>query len=168
VVLLLDHSHGFGFLTPDQKSLPNNVSLAICGSLAKGLSLDCGVILGDKWLINEVKKSAVFNGASPCSPAILFTYLNSEKIRNTTLKNLKRNLDYFSSNVDSKDFFWIDSFPVFLIKNKDLAQKLAEAKVLFTSFPYPNPNSETLNRLIITAAHTKTDLDQLLDFINTL
>ena len=168
VVLLLDHSHGFGFLTPYQKSLPQIVSLAICGSLAKGLSLDCGVILGDEWLINEVKKSAVFNGASPCSPAILFTYLNSEEIRSTALENLKRNLDYFSSNVDSKDFLWIDGFPVFLIKNKDLAQKLTEANVLFTSFPYPNADSETLNRLIITAAHTKTDLDKLLDFINNL
>ena len=168
VVLLLDHSHGFGFLKPDKNSLPNNVSLAICGSLAKGLSLDCGVILGEEWLIDEVKKSAVFNGASPCSPAILYTYLNSEKVRKSTLENLKKNLDYFSSKVDSKDFLWIDGFPVFLIKNKDLAQKLTEANVLFTSFPYPNADSETLNRLIITAAHTKTDLDKLLDFINTL
>jgi 8-amino-7-oxononanoate synthase len=166
VVLLLDHSHGFGFLKPDQKSLPSNVSLAICGSLAKGLSLDCGVILGDEWLINEVKKSAVFNGASPCSPAILFTYLNSEEIRNTTLENLKKNLDYFSSKVDSKDFLWIDGFPVFLIKNKDLAQKLVEANVLFTSFPYPNPDSETLSRLVITAAHSQEELDELLVLVN--
>ena len=165
VVLLLDHSHGFGVLKPYQTSLPFNVSLAICGSLAKGLSLDCGVILGDNWLIEEVKKSAVFNGASPCSPSILHTYLNSQEIRNSSLENLRKNVAYFTKNLNSKDFLWLPGFPVILIKNKEIANKLTANKVLFTSFPYPNADSEILNRLVITAAHSKQDLDSLLSLI---
>jgi len=168
VVLLLDHSHGFGVLKPNKTLLPFNVSLAICGSLAKGLSLDCGVILGDQWLIDEVKKSAVFNGASPCSPAILHTYLNSDKIRNASLESLTKNLTYFTLKIAEEDFLWLPDFPVILIKNKEIAYKLVKNKVLFTSFPYPNEDSDILNRLVITAGHSKQDLDMLLSLINSI
>jgi 8-amino-7-oxononanoate synthase len=167
VVLLLDHSHGFGLINPNPSNLPSNVSTVICGSLAKGLSLDCGVILGDEGLIDEIKKSAVFNGASPCGPAILYTYLNSQSIRQKSLKSLSKNLKYFVKRINKKDFYWVPNVPIVLIKNKEIAQKLVSKNVLFTSFPYPNADSETLNRLIITAAHTKADLNQLLDLINS-
>jgi hypothetical protein len=41
-------------------------------------------------------------------------------------------------------------------------------KVLFTSFPYPNEDSDILNRLVITAGHSKQDLDMLLSLINSI
>lgn len=169
VVLLLDHSHGFGVLEKDWladiKNINPNIEVVICGSLAKGLSFDAGVVLGSSFLINQIKKSSVFNGASPCSPAVLYTYLNSSKIKKSAREKLQFNLTFLFKQLSKNDFYWIPNFPVVVIKNPKLAEKLLANKVLFTSFPYPNSNSPSINRLVVTASHSQKELQKLVSII---
>ncbi len=169
ITLLIDHSHGFGLLGKDWitsfKKLPNHIDWLLCGSLAKGLSLDAGIILGSNHYINEIKKSSTFNGSSPCSPAVLYTYLNSEKIRLSAKLKLNENLNYLTSKLNSDDFFWIENFPVILIQKEHIADELKDNQFLFTSFPYPYPNSKCINRLVISAAHQQKHLDKLISKI---
>ncbi|TKC00642.1 aminotransferase class I/II-fold pyridoxal phosphate-dependent enzyme [Pedobacter cryophilus] len=166
VVLLLDHSHGFGILKDEWlltiKKINANIDVVICGSLAKGLSLDAGVVLGSNHWISQIKLSSTFNGASPCSAASLHTYMNSESIRNKALAKLTANLNYLFSKLSKDNFYWIPNFPVVVIKNQALVEKLITNKVLFTSFPYPNANSPTINRLVITSAHSQKNLKKLM------
>ncbi len=165
ITLLLDHSHGFGFLDSDYvahlKNLPIHIDWLLCGSLAKGLSLDAGIIIGSNYQINEIKKSATFNGSSPCSPAVLNTYLKSEFIRSKAKLRLFENLNFLTSKLEREDFFWIEKFPVILLQNQNIINKLKANHFLFTSFPYPNPESKTLNRLVISAAHQQKHLEKL-------
>jgi 7-keto-8-aminopelargonate synthetase-like enzyme len=165
VVLLLDHSHGFGILKDEWliaiKKVSPNIDVVICGSLAKGLSLDAGVILGSKHWISQIKLSPTFNGSSPCSPASLYTYVNSESIRTEALNKLTANLNYLFSQISKDNFYWIPNFPVVVIKNQQIVEKLMKNKVLFTSFPYPNANSPTINRLVISSAHSQKTLKKL-------
>lgn len=169
VVLLLDHSHGFGILEDDWladiKKINSNIEVVICGSLAKGLSLDAGVVLGSPFWIDQIKKSHVFNGASPCSPAILYTYLNSSGIKKLTQEKLQSNLAILFKQLSKNDFYWIPNFPVVVIKNTAIVEKLLANKVLFTSFPYPNSNSPSINRLVITASHSQKQLQKLLSIV---
>jgi 8-amino-7-oxononanoate synthase len=166
VVLLLDHSHGFGILKDEWlsaiKNINPNIDVVICGSLAKGLSLDAGVVLGSNHWISQIKLSPTFNGASPCSAASLHTYINSEAIRTEAFNKLTANLNYLFTQLSKDDFYWIPNFPVVVIKNQTLVKKLIANKVLFTSFPYPNANSPVLNRLVITSAHSQKNLKNLL------
>ena len=165
VVLLLDHSHGFGIVKNEWltsiKNINPNIDVVICGSLAKGLSLDAGVILGANHWITQIKLSAAFNGASPCSAASLYTYINSEAIRNKAMAKLTVNLKYLFSKLSKDDFYWTPNFPVLVIKNKAVVEKLIANKLLFTSFPYPNANSPTINRLVISSAHSQKQLKKL-------
>lgn len=169
VVLLLDHSHGFGILEEDWltdiNKINSNIEVVFCGSLAKGLSLDAGVILGSQFWIDQIKKSNVFNGASPCSPAVLYTYLNGLKIKKVACEKLQSNLAFLFKQLSKNDFYWIPNFPVVVIKNTAIVEKLLANKVLFTSFPYPNSNSPTINRLVITASHSQKELQKLLSFL---
>lgn len=166
IVLLLDHSHGFGFLEEnwlrELKNLPANIHLILCGSLAKGLSLDAGVVMGDAKYIQEIKGSLAFNGASPCSPSVLYTYINSTQIIAEAQNKLSENLHYLTQQLSENDFYWVKDFPVILIKNKNIAEKINKANIVFTSFPYPHPDSDILNRLVIMASHTQKELDYLL------
>jgi 8-amino-7-oxononanoate synthase len=169
ITLLTDHSHGFGFLedgwTANFRALPTHIDWLLCGSLAKSLSLDAGIILGSNHHINEIKKSATFNGSSPCSPALLYLYLNSKSIRSTAKLKLFENLDYLTSKLNRNDFYWIENFPVILIQNKEIVSKLKANHFLFTAFPYPYPQSKTLNRLVISAAHQQKHLEKLISKI---
>ena len=170
VVLLLDHSHGFGVLNYKWeaiiKNINPNIDVVICGSLAKGLSLDAGVVLGSSHWVSQIKLSATFNGASPCSAASLYTYINSKALRKQALTQLTTNLNYVYACLSNDNFYWTPSFPVLVVKNPVLVQKLIANKVLFTSFPYPYSNSPTINRLVISSAHSKKQLKKLLDILN--
>ncbi len=169
IILLLDHSHGFGYLQEkwlaNIKSLPKNISIILCGSLAKGLSLDAGVVIGAQNYIDLIKQSKTFNGASPCSPAVLYTYLHSKEIRFLAKEKLQSNLDFLYPKLPRQEFFWVNELPIVLIKDKNTAEKLHNKHIIFTAFPYPNPNSEPLNRLIITASHSEKELDRILYFL---
>ncbi|MFC5283128.1 aminotransferase class I/II-fold pyridoxal phosphate-dependent enzyme [Pedobacter alpinus] len=166
VILLLDHSHGFGYLEKKWlvqfENLPKNIRLILCGSLAKGLSLDAGVIIGDKKLIDLIKQSQAFNGASPCSPAVLHTYLHGQEIIAAAQGKLQKNLNYFFSKCSTTNYYWIKDFPVVLIKNEEKALQLQKQQIIFTSFPYPLANSPVLNRLVISANHILAQIDKVL------
>lgn len=170
ILLLLDHSHGFGILEQDwRKTLPlnfPNITIAYCGSLAKGLSLDAGLVLGDQYLIDELKTTSTFNGASPCSPATLYTYLHGSEIVKIAQEKLKTNLDFITLNIREKDFFWTNDFPVIQILNTSIIEKLRIAGVLYTAFPYPHSDSPLIHRLVISANHEISDLQQFLHLIN--
>ena len=169
IILLVDHSHGFGFLdgawAAKFSTLPKHIDWLLCGSLAKGLSLDAGIIVGSNHHINEIKKSTTFNGSSPCSPAVLHTYLKSESIRLTAKSRLFENLHFLTSQLNEEDFFWIENLPVILIQNQNIVDKLNANYFLFTSFPYPYPESKILNRLVISAAHQQKHLEKLISNI---
>nr|MBC7614015.1 hypothetical protein [Pseudopedobacter sp.] len=169
ITLLLDHSHGFGFLEADYfthlKKLPIHIDWLLCGSLAKGLSLDAGIIIGSNYQINEIRKTVTFNGSSPCSPSVLHTYLKSESIRLTAKLRMFENLHFLTSQLSREDFFWIENFPVILVQNPSIVDKFKTNHFLFTSFPYPNSDSKILNRLVISAAHQPKHLKKLLEII---
>ncbi|MEO5912372.1 MAG: aminotransferase class I/II-fold pyridoxal phosphate-dependent enzyme [Pelobium sp.] len=170
ILLLLDHSHGFGILEQEwRKTLPlnfQNITIIYCGSFAKGLSLDAGVVLGDEYLIDELKNTATFNGASPCSPASLYTYLNGSEIIKIAQEKLKANLDFLNLNLNKNDFFWQENFPVIQILNPEIIYKLQKPGILYTAFPYPNPTSALIHRLVITANHDVSALQHLIQAIN--
>ncbi|WP_050977410.1 aminotransferase class I/II-fold pyridoxal phosphate-dependent enzyme [Nitritalea halalkaliphila] len=75
VYLLVDDSHAFGLLGAGlfgtYSSLPKEAcQVLVSGSLAKGLSLPGGILLGAESLLAELQATAAFRGASPMPPAM--------------------------------------------------------------------------------------------------
>ena len=173
VLLILDDSHGLGVVRKNETSavisaldVAKNIEIVLLASLAKGLGTDAGVVLSSKALINEVKKSPIFMGASPSSPAFIYALLKGEHIYEDAFARLQENISLFQQNIkDDIGLNAVDHFPVFSSMDPNLYRYLSHNDVLISSFPYPLPTSPLLNRVVISALHTPEDLLKLTELL---
>ncbi len=169
ITLVIDDSHGLGVLGEQgegifatvNRLIPSNVSLVVVGSIGKALGVTAGVVLGNNLIIQQLKKSPYFTAASPAIPAYLYAMLRAEKLYAILLAQLRDNVQHFQSLIQDSDMFrYFENYPVFYSSDKNLCQELSEECVL-SSFPYPNPDSDCITRVVISALHTERDIDTL-------
>lgn len=165
--LLLDDSHAFGlvgkgiFGTFSQwKELP--VHLIISGSLGKALGIPAGIILGPSSFIQKVTSNPIFIGASPPAPGYCAAFLSAQKLYARQQEKLRQIMAHFFSLIqDMKDLSFNENFPVITLKGAEWANKLEEEQVIISSFPYPNPQDHSVDRIILSAYHQIQDLKEL-------
>lgn len=170
IILIVDDSHGIGINNTGLGSFDNlpkkkNIERVVVASMAKALGLDAGLVLGSKEIIQKLKNTATFIGASPPAAAGLYAFINGEKIYKKAWNQLQENINLFSSNLNLVWKFEF-GFPVFHINDSSLADRLFQHKFLISSFPYPNLNDEPINRIILSSWHTKKDIDNLIAALN--
>lgn len=173
VIILVDDSHGIG-ITGDEGEgvysripvLPN-VQKMVIASMAKALGVDAGLILGNLSIIEQFRSSPVYAGSSPPSPGMLYAFVNSDVIYRRELKNLRINLRLFTDLLNSgSGLFFIDDFPVFLLKDDIVAAELLKNGINISSFPYPDPKGKSLHRIVLSSSHQREDLEVLANAIN--
>ncbi|WP_158856242.1 aminotransferase class I/II-fold pyridoxal phosphate-dependent enzyme [Lunatibacter salilacus] len=172
--VLIDDSHAFGvvgdsiFGTYSQwKHVTPN--LLVCGSLGKALSLPAGVILGSKNLLDKVDGLPIFRSSSPPAPAFLHAFLNGQDLYKAQHKKLRENTAAVFQSIQSMlDFTMLDGFPVVTFQERGWVEKLLEEKIIASSFPYPGPLDSSLNRLVLTATHSREDLSHLITVLKSL
>jgi 7-keto-8-aminopelargonate synthetase-like enzyme len=165
--LLLDDSHAFGVFgkgvygTYSQwKNLP--VHLIISGSLGKALSISAGIILGTAPFIQKITRNPIYIGASPPSPGFCQAFLDAQHLYMQQQEKLQMNMSYFFSLIkDWKGLHYDKQFPVLTFSHTGNAEKLKKMQLLISSFPYPSPNDQALDRIILSAYHQKEDLEKL-------
>jgi len=162
VHFLLDDSHGIGVLT-DQQWIPDHpgFSITVVASLAKGLGTDAGVVLSDAATIAGLKRSPIYLGASPPSPAAMHALLLAAPICKEQLEKLQQNMQYFEKHCTAVCQY-TPGFPVYYFPEAGLFEKLLEKKIVISSFHYPLPTDPELNRVVISSLHTLQDIDTLL------
>nr|WKN39363.1 aminotransferase class I/II-fold pyridoxal phosphate-dependent enzyme [Tunicatimonas sp. TK19036] len=169
ITLVIDDSHGLGVLgelgngvyASVRQRIPANVSLIVVSSLGKALGVPGGVVLGDSALTQRLRKSPFFTGASPIAPAYLYAMTQSGKVYTSLQDQLRQNVHYFQSLIQETSLFqYFGAYPVFYTPNNDLC-KVVEKQCILSSFPYPDPDSEPITRVVVNALHTKEDLDTL-------
>ncbi|MDN3586593.1 aminotransferase class I/II-fold pyridoxal phosphate-dependent enzyme [Pedobacter aquatilis] len=166
IILIVDDSHGIGINNNGYGAyvkLPkrSNIESVVVASMAKALGVDAGVILGSKKIIEQLKSTNTFIGASPPSAAGLFAFANGEEIYKNELKKLNENITLFEESVDSNCSFE-PNFPAFLFNDSALADKLLKKQILISSFPYPGTNNTSINRVIISSWHTEEQIQKLI------
>jgi 7-keto-8-aminopelargonate synthetase-like enzyme len=57
-------------------------------------------------------------------------------------------------------------FPVYLLGDVNFSQRLLQKQILISSFPYPNPTDEILDRIVLSAWHEKEDIEKLIAAIS--
>ena len=170
VYFLLDDSHGFGvFQNPTiaylQKLNRPNFHFVTVGSLAKGLGVDAGILLGDTETIAQLRKTAVFAGASPPSPAAMYVLCKSSTIQHIQLEKLQERMAWFEEGLRIA-CQTVAGFPVYCFDDPSLYHRLLEEGIVISSFPYPNPSAPPLNRVVINSLHQQEDILRLTDVIN--
>jgi 8-amino-7-oxononanoate synthase len=174
VLLLIDDSHGLGILGEGRGSycgLPQlpRVQVLVMASMAKGLGVDAGIIMGAEALIALLKQSSIFLGASPPAAAGLYAFIHSESLYARELQRLHELCRYFSVGLGEQKsaFAAMEGFPVYLSEKQCLGQQLMAQQVLISSFAYPDQHGEILNRIVLCSWHQEQHLDILLNRIHT-
>lgn len=164
VFLLVDDSHAFGVIGEDlfgtySTHFDPSVNLMISGSLGKGLAMPAGIIIGRKKDVEEIKSKAMFIGASPGSPANLQTFWDAHTIYQEQHRKIKELSAIFHDQIqDLSTILGIPEFPVFTYQDPSWAEKLEAKGFITSSFPYPEPNSPKINRIVLSGFHTNQDL----------
>jgi len=165
--LLVDDSHAFGVFGSGLfgtfstwKHLP--VRLLVSGSLGKGLSLPAGILLGDRAIINKIEETNIFRSSSPPAPGYLHAFIQAEHLYQRQQEKLLENIRLFKELVKSlPNFHSAAGFPVFSFSDQTWPEKLFQAGIIVSSFPYPNPTDPLANRIVVSASHHPEDLIRL-------
>lgn len=171
IILLLDDSHGLGIIHENKSSISTsvnkqpNIHTIIVASLAKGLGTDAGLVLGDKNTLDLLRNHPIYLGASPPSPAGIYTIINGEKVYQAERNKLIINIQSLASELNS-DFRYITDFPIFTYSKTSLYPYLASQGIVISSFPYPRTSDPTLERIVISSLHSRDDIKALVDTVS--
>lgn len=169
ILLVIDDSHGFGItgrtgagIYPELKGLLKpNVELVVVSSFAKAYGVPGGVVFGSCGFINLLKQSSFFTAGSPIAPAYLYAFIHAQAIYKRERKRLFGNVAYFQQLIkDTGIFRYFDDYPVFYTKENKLYDALNQ-DCLLSSFPYPDPGSDPITRVIINSLHQREDIQFL-------
>jgi 7-keto-8-aminopelargonate synthetase-like enzyme len=177
ITLLIDDSHGigitgtkgWGIFTIIQQIIKENhlqnIDLMVIASLAKAFGIPGGVILGSQKLISTIWNSPHFAGASPIIPAYLEAFLNFQAYYGNLRQQLSENIAFLNQKLATKglnhDFRTLSNYPIFYTERDAYYDELLKQNIWISSFPYPNPKSKPITRIVLSALHTKSDIEQL-------
>jgi 7-keto-8-aminopelargonate synthetase-like enzyme len=174
VTLLIDDSHAFGVLgnglfgTYSQWK-QEGIRLLVSGSLGKGLETPGGIVLGSEALIQGIKSQPIFVGASPPAPALLQSLLDSQELLREQHGKLKELTSFFHQQSSSiSQIQGSSNFPVFVYSPDTWAEKLQEQGYITSSFSYPSSSSPKVNRIVLSASHSKEEVSALLEILTHL
>lgn len=170
LIVIVDDSHGIGVNNGGLSAyscLPDrpNTEYVVVASMAKALGVDAGIILSSKKIIEQLKKSPVFVGASPPAAAGLYAFINAGEIYQTAWQKLQENIDLLINNLSSTWKYEL-GFPAFLIDDPQIDRHFFKDQILISSFPYPSPTSAPINRIVLSSWHEKADIEKLINSIN--
>lgn len=175
VILVVDDSHGLG-LTGDKGEgiaaelckLPAHVQWVVTASLGKGPGLPAGVVAGPRTVINKIRQSPWYAGASPPAPPVLHAFIHGAGIREAQLLKLRKfQLPFASHSLVKQHFDSQPVLPVFHSRNQRLYNYLLSRQIIISHFPYPRPDSHPISRVVLHAALDKGDIGKLLEEIKT-
>ncbi|MEH6681732.1 MAG: aminotransferase class I/II-fold pyridoxal phosphate-dependent enzyme [Sediminicola sp.] len=168
IILVIDDSHAIGILGNDGAGTYRNLlqlgalETIVSTSLGKGFGIQAGAIFGSWERLKGIRDSSFFGGASPAAAAHLATLLDATSIFGQKRTILRANMAYFQSHYSIMPLFTtLRDHPTYSFHNSDLATFLETNHILFTHFPYPRPDSPMMGRIVLSAHHTKEQIDRL-------
>lgn len=174
VVLILDDSHGIGWLGANGEgiisrlSLPVHVELLLNFSLSKAFHLNAGAICGSDYWIQKAKQHVNFTTSTPPMPALAHAFVNGSIVFTEQRKKLTANINYLRKLTTAYTFVTNEETPVFVVQKPFVAEKLLEQQILISSFGYPKPENHKVNRVVVNALHTNADFNRLVQILLTI
>lgn len=170
IYLVVDDSHGFGVLGTNgsgvfrELSAIQQVKLLVSSSLNKALGIPGGTIFGSHHVIEKIRRSPFFAGASPIAPSYIFAFkrLLETNAYPMAHQKLLDNITYITASLSKTNLFvYKPDYPAFCSMDSRLFDFLEENEIFASCFSYPQPTDPPVTRLVISAVHQKEDLDRL-------
>jgi 8-amino-7-oxononanoate synthase len=173
-IFIIDDSHGLGIIDEDGQGFSPlmrrlGLKYVIISSLAKAYGIRGGIISGDKSLINTMRNSRIWGGASPPPPFYFYAFLKSQQLYKDELSKLRNNISFFKNMMKEIDIFkHIDYFPVFLFKKKFDVRTLEDLGIIISSFRYPTKNDPLIQRIVLNSGHQFEEIESLVKVVNMI
>ena len=179
ITVVVDASHSLGIYTSPPTPLPlrgeyssaksplsmgegSGVRYVVTASLNKALAMTGGVILSDSETVSSIRQSPMFAGASPMMPALLETFVNSLDFYREQQQKLFENIAYFNRLIPKNTFLdSIENYPAYCTYQEGFFEYLKQNGIMTACFPYPTATDKPVTRLVISALHTKEDLEKV-------
>ncbi len=174
ITLVLDESHSLGIIGDHGSGCYSSIKYQnvknkiMISSLGKAMGITGGLICGSKTFINQIKSLGNYISSAGMNPSFAITIVDAEKIRQKQIQKLRINLKYVAKNlIQSKDLNFDPNYPIIYPNIPNLYKILVEQNIIITNFKYPNEAGE-LNRIVITANHTQSDLKKIITILNKI
>lgn len=169
-LVLIDDSHGLGVLGPQGEGistlLPQTdaARYLLTASLAKAYSLEGGLVAGHAADIAAIRRLPLFTASTPIIPANAYAWLKAGDAFAEARRLLRGNISALERLTGAVDELpHPHDLPVFVLQDASKAVYgwLLSRDTLISSFAYPDPQGDRINRIILSALHTPDDLDML-------
>ena len=158
--LLVDESHRLGIM---DITIQTEAKLIQTASLSKAFGIPAGIILGSKSMIEELKASPMWVGASPPNPSFSYACLHAQAAydeREEHMEKLKRTFeDYLKGH--SPHIQRIENYPAFCSNDTALFTHLKTHGFLANQFAYPNVHAPAICKAILPASLDIEDVEEL-------
>ena len=172
ITLLVDESHSLGILGTNGCGIYSDISLPtikrkiMIASLGKAFGLTGGVIASDKDFINEMRSLDTFVSSAGMNAAFVQTMADATTIYLQQHQKLTANLKYIDTYLlKNQAVLFNVNYPLIYPEIDGIKKILLDNKIIATNFKYPT-DTKDLNRIVITANHTKEDLDRIISILN--
>ncbi|PKP08149.1 MAG: aminotransferase class I/II [Bacteroidetes bacterium HGW-Bacteroidetes-3] len=172
ITLVLDESHSLGVIGKFGEGIFSTITSEkphrkiVISSLGKALGLSGGIIASDKEFIDQIRAEPVFVSSSGANPAYLEAYMKGLHLYEKQRQLLTKNLNYLDKILAPKrDFQFNKAYSVIYSNSDEIYKALLKEKMVIARFKYPTYENY-MNRIVITANHTKVDLEKLAGILN--
>jgi 8-amino-7-oxononanoate synthase len=164
-ICIIDDSHGAGLLNNGKGigaslTVKKNIGYVITYSLSKAYNLVGGAVSCSKEIAAELRASPFYTASTSISPAFAYAFLNGQELYQQQREKLEYNIQLFR-NLTGDQYKSHPQLPIFILPGDLTESKLAKAGIIISSFAYPDPYGENINRVVLSALHTKDDLERL-------
>jgi 8-amino-7-oxononanoate synthase len=171
ITLVVDDSHGIGWLGENGKgiasliNLPSHFELLLNFSLSKAFHINGGAITGSRKWIAAVRRHVNYATSTPLMPSLAYAWVEASALFQRQREILLQNIEYLQKLTTTFTFVAGEGTPVFVVAKKGIAPYLLQNNVIISSFSYPHPESDPVNRVVVNALHLRSDLEKLAQLI---
>jgi 8-amino-7-oxononanoate synthase len=171
ITLIIDDSHGIGWLGNAGKgiastiNLPPHFELLLNFSLSKSFHINGGAICGSRKWIAAVRRHVNYATSTPLMPSLAYACTEATALFDQQREKLLQNIEYLQKITTNYTFVAGEGTPVFVVAKKGIAPYLLQNNVIISSFSYPHPESDPVNRVVVNALHLRSDLERLAQLI---
>jgi hypothetical protein len=157
--VLIDDSHGIGWMGEHGEGIASSlmhlphVEYILVYSLAKALHVQGGAVSCPQAWADRLRKSPFYTASTPMAPAFAHALLQGGPLYEVQRARLVHNKTLLTA-----PFLEPTPLPVFLCKKAGMGAFLESRDILISSFAYPNPDGDLLERVVLSALHLPEDL----------
>ena len=169
IICIIDDSHGIGLLGDQGEGISSrlprkaNIEYIITYSLSKAMNIQSGAIsCSDQNRADKIRSSSWYAATTPPSPSMLYAFCKSQKLYQQQRILLKSNTKLLEGLfAKRKDIHFHNELPIFIFPEENDEAFFSKQGIIISSFAYPDPKGKKINRAVINALHTETDLQKL-------